>query len=100
MAQTCWAEDFAAQWEKIASKAWKDDAFKKRLVSSPAAVLKEEGLEPPKDTQVRIVEDTSSVVHLTLRAKPAMELSEDDLLRVVGGKAVGGKVWGGTQVRF
>ena len=69
-------------------------------MSNPAAVLKEEGLEPPKDTQVRVVEDTPTLVHLTLRANPAEELSEDDLLRVVGGKAVGGKIWGGTQVRF
>jgi len=100
MAQTCWAEDFSEQWEKIVGKAWKDDAFKRRLMSNPAAVLKEEGLEPPKDTQVRVVEDTPTLVHLTLRANPAEELSEDDLLRVVGGKAVGGKIWGGTQVRF
>jgi len=89
-----------AQWEKIVKKAWNDEGFKKRLLSSPAAVLKEEGLEPPKDTQVKIIENTSSTVHLTLPAKPALELSEEDLLRVVGGKAIGGKIWGGTQIRF
>jgi Nitrile hydratase, alpha chain len=99
MAQPCWAEEFSAKWEKIVGKAWKDEAYKRRLVADPAAVLKEEGLEPPKDTQVRIMEDTPNVVHLALRAKPSMELSEEDLLRVVGGgKAIGGRIWGGTQV--
>jgi hypothetical protein len=92
--------DWTAQWEKIVKKAWSDEAFKRRLVSNPAAVLKEEGLEPPKDTQVMVVENTSSTVHLTLPAKPATELSEEDLLRVVGGKKVGGVAWGGAHVRY
>ena len=100
MAQQQWCDAWAEQWEKIVEKAWKDEAFKQRLVGNPAAVLKEQGLEPPRDTQVKVVENTPSTVHLILPAKPAAELSEDDLLRVVGGKAVGGRVWGGTQVRF
>ena len=89
-----------AQWERIVKKAWNDEAFKKRLLSNPAAVLKEEGVDPPKDTQVQIHENTGTTVHLSIPAKPAVELSEEDLLRVVGGKAIGGKIWGGTQIRF
>jgi hypothetical protein len=100
MAQQQPCDAWGEQWEKIVKKAWKDDAFRKRLVSNPVTALTEEGLEPPRDTQVKIVENTSSIVYLTLPAKPAAELSEEDLLRVVGGKGVGGRIWGGTQVRF
>ena len=76
------------QWGQIVAKAWQDDAFKKRLLADPAAVLKEQGLELPAGTQIRVVENTDQVIHLTLPAKPLeRELSEAELEGVAGGKS-------------
>src|SRR5262245_17289021 len=77
----------ARAWGQIVAKAWADPTFKKRLLADPAAVLKEHGLEVAHGVQVRIVEDTDTVHHLTLPAPPseALELSEEQLGTVAGG---------------
>jgi hypothetical protein len=67
-------------------------------LSNPAAILKEEGIEPPQGVQVKLVENTQNVVHLTLPAKVAGELSEKDLELVAAGGKIGGRLWGGTHV--
>ncbi len=48
---------------KVIAKAWTDDGFKVRLLSDPATLLKEEGVEIPPGVEVRIVEDTVNVQH-------------------------------------
>ena len=78
------------QWSKkvgqITAKAWTDANFKKRLLSDPAAVLKDYGLTVPPDIKIRVVEDTDTLVHLTLPPKPTdKELSEEDLAALAGG---------------
>ena len=81
------AEQQLNTWDQIVANAWQDDAFKKRLLANPAAVLKEQGLEVSAGVQIRVVENTDQVIHLTLPAKPrAGELSEDELEGVAGGK--------------
>ena len=40
-------QELDACWGQLVAKAWKDPAFKKRLLAQPAAVLKEEGIEMP-----------------------------------------------------
>jgi hypothetical protein len=80
------AEQQLKQFGQIVAKAWQDDAFKKRLLANPSAVLKEQGLEVPKGTEIRVVENTDQIVHLTIPAKPREgELSHDDLEKVAGG---------------
>ena len=80
------AEQQINQWGQIVAKAWQDDAFKKRLLVNPSAVLKEQGLEVSAGVQVRVVENTDQVIHLTLPAKRRDgELSEDELENVAGG---------------
>ena len=92
------AEQQIDQWGQIVAKAWQDDAFKKRLVSNPSAALKEEGLEVPSGVQIRIVENTDTLVYLTLPARPLDgEISDDELAAVAGGMKVGGG--GGTISR-
>ena len=84
------AEQQSKQWGQIVAKAWADEGFKKRLVAEPAAVLKENGLEVAPGFQVKVVEDTGQVCHLTLPAKPSTgELSEEDLDRIGGGRKAG-----------
>ena len=46
--------------------------------------------------QFRVVEDTDSVRHLVLPARPADELSDLELAVVAGGKGGGGKNGNGT----
>lgn len=75
---------------QLIAKCWADEDFKMRLLANPAAVLKEYGLEIPPGLQVKIVEDTPQVCHLTLPPKPtADELSEEELERVAGGFCCG-----------
>ena len=74
------------QWGQIVAKALQDDAFKKRLLANPSAVLKEQGLEATAGVQIRVVENTDKVLHLTLPAKTREgELSDDELAGVAGG---------------
>ena len=69
-------------------------------MSDPKSVLKEEGIEPPQGVQVKLVENTTTLVHLTLPAKVAEDISEKDLEVVAGGGKIGGILWGGTHVRW
>ena len=62
--------DFEYQWGRIVARAWGDAAFKARLLADPAAVLNEYGLLPPPGLQLKVVENTDKVVHLTLPRDP------------------------------
>ncbi|HEV3263782.1 MAG TPA: NHLP leader peptide family RiPP precursor [Gemmataceae bacterium] len=72
-------------WAQLVARAWEDEHFKRRLLSEPAAVLEEEGIEVPPGREVRVAEDEAEaqadgVVTLTLPAKPRSEdLVEEDL---------------------
>jgi hypothetical protein len=80
--------DWEKQWAKINVKAWSDENFKKRLMSNPKSALQEMGITPPAGMEVKVVENTNTVVHLPLYAKPQSgELAEEDLMQVAGGQA-------------
>ena len=80
--------EWGEKWGQIVSKTWTDESFKKRLLADPATILKEHGLEVPPGVQVKIVENTDKVFHLTLPPKSsAQELSEADLAAIAGGLA-------------
>src|SRR6476646_6537542 len=80
------SDETSNPWVQIVSKAWQDDGFKKRLLANPSAVLTERGLEVPGGVQIRVVEDTDQILHLTLPAKPrGGELSDAELAGVAGG---------------
>jgi hypothetical protein len=82
------AEQPKVQWGQIVDRAWRDEAFRRRLLADPAAVLGEHGLEVQPGVQVRVVEDTDRVVHLKLPRRPAApgEISEGSLEQVAAGK--------------
>ena len=81
------AEKQSKVWGQLIAKCWSDETFKKRLLDHPEAA-KEHGLEVPTGIQVKIVEDSDKVVHLTLPAKSSTdELSDDELENVAGGTA-------------
>ena len=76
---------------RIISKAWKDEAFRKRLLEDPKAELaslhEKAGL--PDNVKVTVVEETADQIYLVLPMNPADfhpdELTEEDLLAVAGG---------------
>ena len=67
------------------AQAWSDEGFKRRLLAEPATVLREQGVDVPPGAEVRVVENTDAVVHLTLPRPPAEELSDEQLEAVAGG---------------
>lgn len=81
------AENQPANVKALVSKAWSDEAFKKRLLAQPSAVVKEAGIQVPAGVDLRVVEDTDRLVHLILPSTPSAEgeLSDMDLEHVAEG---------------
>src|SRR3954464_5892590 len=78
-------------WGKIVAEAWQDEAFKKRLIADPSAVLKEIGINVPAGVQLRVVENTDGLVPFTFPAKPRQgELSNAELAGVAAGGLASG----------
>jgi hypothetical protein len=78
--------DFAKKYGQVVARAWSDPAFKKRFVSDPAGAAKEFDIQIPEGIQIKVVEDTASVRHVILPARPsAQELSDEQLQQVAGG---------------
>ena len=77
-------QEQAKRYGQVVARAWRDEAFKQRLLSDPAGVLREEGIEVPAGQQVRLVENTDQVLHLVLPQKPR-DLSDEQLDQVAGG---------------
>jgi hypothetical protein len=95
------AEKQVKQWGQVVAKAWQNDQFKKRLMAEPATVLKENGVDVPAGVQLRVVENTDQVVHVTLPAKPREgELSDAELAGVAGGESVRAAVVRGLAAAF
>jgi hypothetical protein len=76
-------------WAQITAQARQDESFKRRLLSQPAAVLRERlGQEVPPGVTVTVLEDTEELFHCVLPARPPRpegELAEADLATVAGG---------------
>ena len=79
-------EEFRKHASKVIAKAWADDSYKQQLMADPAKKLKEEGVEVPRNIQLRIVEDSENLRHVVLPPKPSSrELSAEEIAEVVGG---------------
>ena len=74
---------------QLVAQAWLDPAFKARLLASPAAALREQGIDVPASAEVRVVEDTDRVVYVHLPAQPTMDTLTLEQL----GQVVGGSLW-------
>ena len=75
------------EYAQIVARAWADEEFKARLLLNPAQVLREYGIAVPEGVEVRAVENTDTVVHFVLPARPKEELTEEHLERISGGVA-------------
>ena len=69
---------------QIIARCWSDDNFKKKLLANPVETLKAEGVTVPEGASVKVLEDTGTVLHLVVPAKPT-DLSDNDLDKVAGG---------------
>ncbi len=77
-------QEQSKQIGQLIAKCWADEDFKQKLLADTMAMLKAEGVELPADLTVKVVENTESVFHLVIPAKPT-DLSDDDLDKVAGG---------------
>ena len=75
-------------YHQLISLCWKDEVFKKELLSDPIKVLKEVGMNPPDGIIVQVVENTTNTFTLVIPRNPE-DLSEEHLEwnRVAGGGA-------------
>jgi hypothetical protein len=78
----------AAAWARIVARAWRDPAFKAKLLADPAAALKQAGIAVPAGMTVKVVEDTDTHLHLVLPPKPSGALSDEALEKAAGGTCV------------
>jgi hypothetical protein len=77
-------QDNAAAYGKIIAKAWRDPAFKAKLLADPHAALKDAGISVPPGVTVKVVENTGTHVHIVLPPKPT-RLSDEELDKVSAG---------------
>src|SRR6184192_4387636 len=74
-----------SQHAQLVAQAWLDPEFKARLLTSPTAALREQGITVPTSAEVRVVEDTDRVVYVHLPAQPATDtFTMEQLAHVVG----------------
>jgi hypothetical protein len=75
------------RWSQLVAQAWTDERFKQQLITKPAAVLREHGIEVPAGVEVRVVEPTEKLLYFLLPPKPAdgAELTSSQLTGVAGG---------------
>jgi hypothetical protein len=71
--------------EKIIERAWKDEAFKEKLLKDPKAALLQMNPNLPKELNIQVHEESPKTIHLVLPSDPAKsKLSDDELDSVVG----------------
>ena len=71
--------------ERFADKCRKEPDLRARMEEDPAAVFADFGLELPPWTDVRVVEDSADVFHVTLPPDPNVQLGDELLDTVAGG---------------
>ncbi len=74
---------------EMIAKAWKDEGYKKELLSNPKKVIgREFRITFPEQTNVQVLEENPSTLYFVLPMRPdlsAAELSEEQLEVVAGG---------------
>jgi hypothetical protein len=82
-------QNFQSQFlTKAITKAWRDPKYRERLKSDPRAALSEAGvtMSVPAGLEIKVVEDTTNLMHLILPPPPSDgELSDKDLALIAAG---------------
>jgi hypothetical protein len=66
---------------KINIHAWKDPAFKEKLMKNPQSALANMGVKVPAHAKIHVHEETSDSWHITIRKAPsnAKNMTESEL---------------------
>lgn len=85
------------QFAAVLKKSQQDKAFRKRLLAHPEETLKKEGIDLPPGVHLKFLEQIKNTHYMVL-PNEYEELSEAELMRMVGGQAlVGGGWWQGSS---
>jgi len=77
-------EEWSKKIGQVISKAWSDEAFKKKLMSDATPILKANGITLPEGVVVKAIENTDKVFYLIIPPKPV--LTDEQLDKVAGGE--------------
>lgn len=77
-------EEQANALSQLIAKCWADEDFKQKLLADPMATLKANAIEVPAGLTIQAVENTETLFHLVIPARPT-ELSDDELDQIAGG---------------
>jgi len=80
----------SAAYGKMIARAWRDPAFKAKLIADPEASFKDAGVPVPPGVKMTVVENTDTHFHLVLPPKPTGDLSDEALDMMAGGSTGGG----------
>jgi hypothetical protein len=74
----------------IIVKAWRDEKFRKQLLSDPKKAIEQEfNITVPPDVSISVHEESDDAIHLIVPSIPAdffaEDLSDDELREVIGG---------------
>ncbi len=75
------------KYAQIGAKAWIDPKFKSKLIASPEATLKENGIDS-KGMKCKVVEAQKNEFYFVIPAKPEGNLSETELKNVAAAGSV------------
>lgn len=79
-------EEQSKKLGQIISKAWEDEAFKRRLLANATEVLKEEGVTVPEGLKIKVIENSEKTYHVVIPLKPESKaLSVQELYSMSGG---------------
>ena len=78
----------------VIAHAWKDQNFKRKLLSNPEQALKEFGCPYPQNFHVNVIEEKENEYTLVIPRAPAdsKKTSEQELLSLAGGSFTCGTV--------
>ncbi len=70
-----WTNEIRA---KVIARAWKDEAFCKRLIDNPKETLREFGVEIPENVDLTVVQEEPNRLYFVLPQPPAKALNLSD----------------------
>ena len=75
----------ASAYGKVIAKAWRDPAFRAKLLADPQGTLRQAGVSIPAGMTVQVVENTGTHFHFVLPARPSEALTDEALDKAAGG---------------
>ena len=66
-------------------RAWRDQAFKEKLLKDPRAAAAEMGYNIPDGSQFKVLEEDTDKLYLVLPQKPGTAALSDEALDLAGG---------------